>query len=790
MMSADTLRELTDCVGNNFNIFIESVQHHFSLSISYELLRQVRNDKYSWLLSPLATQVKVVDLDVIYQCDSYLTLQEKCYLSFLKQQLNADEVSQGRSSIPYMLPPSLYKLPPQKGLHGSSCVLQEQYKLPDSERIGDWVIILESTLNNVMALNCEQNFLMEVYLLQILTAFFIEGDDISCATILEKINTYINGMPVCSPELTIVIQTWCGILSETKNLVECEQSYMMALLTLHKIYGDPRARGGKGTPWEMFITARLSVLSRLQGKRHDAEYVEELFDATAMSLSENVLNRFYDTHHIYSEPFRDFLTRDKLTKSRTIHTLTAEGETSTLSKDVMDYLTHTHTSEKKIADLPLTHWTQHLAYDENSMKVEVISQTLPRSFEMLKWMVEYLPLNLSTGILWETSFLTNFFMSVMQNTFNSSTSVSSLSNFSMDRQQSFNNRDTLGGQSTPKGSATLKHEKKQKKFNQGGNLVQTIEKDGSTLVKQEAAGTIYTWGQNSQGQVGVPTNFIEEEDSMNSRKMRVFYPKVLLSLKDTVIISVACGHTHCTAITISRRLLAWGNNKAGQLGLGKKAPKHIYVPAVVPGVSSVSMVSCGTEHTIAQTLEGKLYSWGQGDGGLLGHGNTESQYTPKLIDGLSSLTIMSVVCGGLHTLAVSKQGQVYSWGRGEGGQLGVPPDQQTHDAEKNELYLTVPKRVRGILDGLFVAQVACGDAHSLALTQMGHVYAWGYSHSGQLGLGVSQDNFDPEHSKYGLNVQEPALVETLTRHKIAEIFAGSTFSLFMNEKKEVWYDCC
>ena len=206
---------------------------------------------------------------------------------------------------------------------------------------------------------------------------------------------------------------------------------------------------------------------------------------------------------------------------------------------------------------------------------------------------------------------------------------------------------------------------------------------------------------------------------------------------------------------------------------------------MVHGLEQVNKVSCGTEHTIALTFEGKLYSWGQGEGGLLGHGNTENCYEPKRIESLAHLIITSVVCGGLHALAVTKQGHVYSWGRGEGGQLGLPANQQTHDAERNELYLMTPKRVRGNLDGLYVVQVACGDAHSLALTQMGHVYSWGYCHSGQLGLGVNQDNFDPERSKYGLNVLEPALVEALIRHKITEIFAGSTFSLFMNERKEV-----
>ena len=55
--------------------------------------------------------------------------------------------------------------------------------------------------------------------------------------------------------------------------------------------------------------------------------------------------------------------------------------------------------------------------------------------------------------------------------------------------------------------------------------------------------------------------------------------------------------------------------------------------------------------------------------------------------------------------------------------------------EDGEVYLTTPKRIKSALEGLVVKQVACGDAHSLALTQGGQVYGWGYTHSGQLGMG-------------------------------------------------------
>ena len=97
----------------------------------------------------------------------------------------------------------------------------------------------------------------------------------------------------------------------------------------------------------------------------------------------------------------------------------------------------------------------------------------------------------------------------------------------------------------------------------------------------------------------------------------------------------------------------------------------------------------------------------------------------------------------------------------------------------------IPKRIRGPLENIVVTQVACGDAHSLSLTQYGTVYGWGYTNSGQLGLGITGDHYDPGNPTISLQIREPTIIEKLANIKICEIYAGSTFSLFMNEKKEV-----
>lgn len=80
----------------------------------------------------------------------------------------------------------------------------------------------------------------------------------------------------------------------------------MALLALHKLHGDPRGRGAVSIPWELFILWRLSLIARLQGKTHDAEYVEEISDSVRFDLRETPFdsNRFYSS--VFSNPFTEF----------------------------------------------------------------------------------------------------------------------------------------------------------------------------------------------------------------------------------------------------------------------------------------------------------------------------------------------------------------------------------------------------------------------------------------------------------------------------------------------------
>ncbi|EGR28585.1 regulator of chromosome condensation, putative [Ichthyophthirius multifiliis] len=391
----------------------------------------------------------------------------------------------------------------------------------------------------------------------------------------------------------------------------------MALLSIHKLYGDPRGRGSQIVPWEQFIVWRLSIIARQQQKIHDAEYLEEIFDQ----------------------------------KKDNNNNIEKQGNTN---------------------NFMFPHWVETLKFfDEN------------------------------------------------KNNENDKTEASSYSKF-----------------------------EKNKPINQSGNIVQILEKDSSTFSKKDAIGVLYSWGQNTEGQMG--NVYDPKTNNPKHRKIKINFPKLVYPLKDSIIIQVSCGYQHSVAITFNGNVLVWGDNSSSQLGLGINSPNSIYYPVQIPNIQNIINVSCGSEHTLALDNRNQVYSWGNGEGGLLGHSNEEIQASPKIIDKFQDLQVEFIICGGLHSLALTKKGHVYSWGRNEGGQLGL-----NQDVLKDNLYFCcLPEKICGQLEGVFVKQIAAGDAHSLALAQNGQVFGWGYNINGQLGLGQQQSDKQVSEPKQIKNLQK------------------------------------
>ena len=174
-------------------------------------------------------------------------------------------------------------------------------------------------------------------------------------------------------------------------------------------------------------------------------------------------------------------------------------------------------------------------------------------------------------------------------------------------------------------------------------------------------------------------------------------------------------------------------------------------PSTLGGERAVS-VSAGRGHSLALTADGSVWSWGFGAFGKLGHGDEEDQWQPKKVEAFAGQRLIAV-SGGRFSLAITADGAVWSWGLGDFGRLG-------HGGYQNQLLL---KEVEA-LAGRHVVAVSAGETHSLALTADGSVWSWGYGSRGMLGHGDQQDQLLPKK------------VETLAGQRVLPVSAGQRHS--------------
>lgn len=210
------------------------------------------------------------------------------------------------------------------------------------------------------------------------------------------------------------------------------------------------------------------------------------------------------------------------------------------------------------------------------------------------------------------------------------------------------------------------------------------------------------------------------------------------------------------------QLTAWGKGDYGELGLG---PHHLFEPSpqVIPKLRNtvITQVAMGRHHVLAIDYDKKLYSWGSGAFGKLGHGDFYNRYSPTSVDFFERYNVEFIAAGDHHSacLTTTRKGEgtkkvtqlrrVSCWGKGAHGRLGYG----------RNLLKMVPTLVDDwppSMKGCQFQAIACGGAHTVVLgfklvdkclvyprgvrTFLG---AWGYGGNGQLGNGYTEDSFVP-----------------------------------------------
>lgn len=261
-------------------------------------------------------------------------------------------------------------------------------------------------------------------------------------------------------------------------------------------------------------------------------------------------------------------------------------------------------------------------------------------------------------------------------------------------------------------------------------------------------GEVFTWGRGDDGRLG------------HGDSGWKYVPRLVTALAGQVVTQITCGSYHTAAVTNNGELFTWGGGMYGKLGHGSES--GCSVPRRVEALSGVhiSAVACGSRHTVAVTLAGALYSWGDKENGVAGHESTEGhQYIPKLVEKLHGKVVVQLSACGFHTGCITEDKNVYVWGEGKFGRLGLGSERNCHSPRLLEDFSSIRPK-----------QIACGGFHTAVVTDDGNLYTFGGGEHGQLGHG---DKF---------NRVVPTLVQALEGEFVSQITCGWSHTVVLTPR--------
>ena len=200
------------------------------------------------------------------------------------------------------------------------------------------------------------------------------------------------------------------------------------------------------------------------------------------------------------------------------------------------------------------------------------------------------------------------------------------------------------------------------------------------------------------------------------------------------IMSMVGGQNHSMILTKSGAVFTYGDNTYGQLGTGDTRSIDSPTSITTAFEGKVVQIAALGNHSLALTEDGRIYSWGQNNHGQVGNGRIGDGYdvlSPMDITnslGLPAGThVIEVYAAWESSFALTNDGRIFAWGANNQGQLA------TGDIGDKSL----PTEITFPFDGKMIKLAT--DSHVLALTDTGHLYSWGYNDHGQADAGQGGD---------------------------------------------------
>lgn len=267
----------------------------------------------------------------------------------------------------------------------------------------------------------------------------------------------------------------------------------------------------------------------------------------------------------------------------------------------------------------------------------------------------------------------------------------------------------------------------------GDRTITAIAAGGATSYALLADGTVYAWGSGFFGQLGNGVNGGETHSSTP-------IPVDMSGIAPRKVVAIAPGDVHVLALLDDGAVYAWGENSAGQLGIGvsgtaglRSTPVPVILIAIEP--REVVAIAAGSYQSFAILDDGAIYAWGSNYLGELGDGSGAHQTTPVPVNatlfGTRRAVSLDGAVIGFHNLAALEDGTVYAWGNNSYGQLG---NGESGPGTQSGVPVAVDMTSFGERGAV---ALAAGFAFSLALLEDGSLHSWGEGDYGQLGNGES-----------------------------------------------------
>ena len=232
-------------------------------------------------------------------------------------------------------------------------------------------------------------------------------------------------------------------------------------------------------------------------------------------------------------------------------------------------------------------------------------------------------------------------------------------------------------------------------------------------------GSVFSFGKNYHGQLGLGKN-------PDELKITYIPQKIDISLCK----QIACGNEFSMCLTEDNLLYCFGNNSRGQCGLGSNNEWH-NSPQLIPNLHNIEYILCGSRHSICKTYDNIYYGWGSNTYGQLGHIGYRAYNKPTQCNNYPD-NIISIKCGRFHTLLLTLEGNIYSLGNNEHGQLGLN-NNDIRETNIPTLVINIPE----------IKRIECGYRHSMCIDVNSNLWLLGGNLHGQLGLSNYKNRYKP-----------------------------------------------